>query len=261
MNRWKRLLWPALATLAALGLLLSLGTWQLRRLHEKEAVLFSLNSAATARPVPLAADGQDITAIEVFPVTASGVLAPGFRELTRVTLSGTFMSARSVPVRATLPSPRNARSVGGLGFFWMTPLRLDNGQIVFINRGFVPAGPDGRAPAIETPVDSQTITGLIRLTEKAQTFTPADNPARGEYFIRDPKVMAQAVGLSDPANFFVDAERTSADALTPPVGIEAQEMIARIPNNHLQYAVTWFGFALTLVGVFGFFARAQMKDS
>ncbi len=48
---------------------------------------------------------------------------------------------------------------------------------------------------------------------------------------------------------------------TPPVGVEAREMIARIPNNHLQYAVTWFGLALTLVGVYAAFALTRLRGT
>jgi surfeit locus 1 family protein len=101
----------------------------------------------------------------------------------------------------------------------------------------------------------------MRLPERSQMFTPPDNPAKGEYFSRDPQLMAKAVGL-DPAavgNFFIDSERQPGN-VTPPVGIDPREMIARIPNNHLQYAVTWFAFALTLLGVFGFFARGRLRD-
>jgi surfeit locus 1 family protein len=261
MNRWRILLWPALATGVALGILLSLGTWQLLRLYDKKAILFGLEASISAVPKPLTSDGPDLAAIEVWPVATRDIISPGFRELTRVSTQGTYIPARSIPVRVTMPAPKNARSIGGLGFFWMTPLQTENGTVVFINRGFVPAGPDSKPPAIETPEGLQTITGLIRLPEKPQTFTPSDNPARGEYFVRDPKTMAAAVSIRQVAlGFFIDAERTSNDAMTPPVGIDARDMIARISNNHLQYAVTWYGFAVTLLIIFGLFARTRLRE-
>jgi surfeit locus 1 family protein len=138
-------------------------------------------------------------------------------------------------------------------------LQVENGPVVFINRGFVPTGMGWKAPAIATPEGLQTITGLMRLSEKRQTFTPQDVPAKGEYFVRDVQTMARAVSISQAAPFFIDAER-QGDDVRPPVGVNANEMIARIPNNHLQYAVTWFGFAVTLLGVFGFFAYGRLKD-
>jgi surfeit locus 1 family protein len=164
-------------------------------------------------------------------------------------------------VRATLPSGKGA-AVSGIGFFWMTPLETPTGQIVFINRGFVPSGGDWKAPAIATPEGAQEVIGLMRAPERQRLFVPADNPAKGDYFSRDPQGLARAVGLDGAkvAPFFLDAERMP-DSLVPPIGVDAREMIARIPNNHLQYAVTWFGFALTLLGVFGFFARARLKET
>jgi surfeit locus 1 family protein len=256
MKHWRLLLWPGLATLVTLAILLALGAWQLQRMVEKEAMLGALDKAIAATPKTIEASVAG--AFTILPPGSKALSPTALAELTRVTLTGTYIKGRSIPVRATLPSPKNNRSLGGLGFFWMTPLQLDTGPVVFINRGFVPVGPDYMAPAIETPEGPQTITGLIRQAEKPQTFTPKDNPEKGEYFTRDPKLMAGFVSLRDVAGYFVDAERGEADSLSPPVGVEAREMISRIPNNHLQYAVTWFGFALTLLGVFGFFAYGRI---
>jgi surfeit locus 1 family protein len=261
MNRWRILLWPALVTLVALGILLGLGTWQMQRLYEKEALIARLNAVLTSTPTALTP--TNLPAITVVPSTATGsktATADTVQEFLRVSLTGTYIQSRSIPVRATFPAAKNAQSLGGLGFFWMTPLQVEGGPVVFINRGFVPAGADTKAPAILTPEGTQTIVGLVRSPETRQTFTPADQPQRGEYFIRDPKVLAEAVAIKQAAlGFFVDAERVG-DGLTAPVGINSTDMIGRISNNHLQYAVTWYGFALTLLGVFGFFARARLKD-
>ncbi len=259
MKCLRPILWLTLATLAALAILLALGTWQLLRKIEKEQILAALERSITQTPIRL--ENADLAALRVWPTGFRIDTPGGLRELTRVTIRGSFIPARSIPVRATLPAPRNARALGGLGFFWMTPLQIENGPVIFINRGFVPVGADYKAPAVETPEGPQTITGLLRVPEKAQTFTPTDNPAKGEYFIREPKVMAAAVSLKEVADFFIDAERTGRDGLTPPVGIDAREMIARIPNNHLQYAVTWYGFAIVLVVIFGFFARTRLKQA
>jgi surfeit locus 1 family protein len=259
MKNGRLILWPALATLVALAILLALGTWQWLRRIEKEQILAALERSITETPAAL--DGPALAKLRVWPTGLRFETPGGMRELTRVTVRGAYLPARSVPIRATLPAPKNAQSVGGIGFFWMTPLQVENGPIIFINRGFVTANADYKAPPVETPAGPQIITGLLRLTEKAQTFTPADNPAKGDYFIRDPKVMAKAVAISDAADFFIDAERMGGDGLTPPVGIDAREMIGRIPNNHLQYAVTWYGFALVLVVIFSVFARARLQEA
>ncbi len=251
-------MWPALATLGALIILLSLGAWQLNRKHEKEAMLSALAASLSAVPITLGGNGFVLTTVQVVPTAKRGINPPMLPELARVTVTGRYATARSVPVRATLPTSSKGGVAGGIGYFWMTPLQVENGPVVFINRGFVPSGMGWKAPAIATPEGLQTITGLIRLPEMGQAFTPADIPEKGEYFVRDPQVMARAVSVHNVVNFFIDAERLPDD-VRPPVGINANEMIARIPNNHLHYAVTWFGFALTLLGVFGFFAYGRLK--
>jgi surfeit locus 1 family protein len=259
MNRLRVILWPMLATLVALSILLMLGTWQLKRKQEKEAMLSALAAAVSAVPLVLGSAGLAYDRLQVAPTTARGLQPPVLPELARVTVTGTYIAARSVPVRATLPTSSKGGVAGGIGYFWMTPLQVENGPVVFINRGFVPSGMGWKAPAIATPEGVQTITGLMRLSEKRQTFMPQDVPAKGEYFVRDVQTIANAVSIQQVAPFFIDAERQGDDP-RPPVGVNANEMIARIPNNHLQYAVTWFGFAVTLLGVFGFFAYGRLQD-
>ena len=258
MSPWRALLWPGVAASIALAILLSLGVWQLRRMGEKEAILAALERGIDAKPLQLR--GPELRRLTVLPPGR----APGgeaLSELTRIEISGVFLDSPGVPVRATLPSSTRGAVSGGIGFFWMSPLRLDDGAILFVNRGFVPSGADFRPPAIRTPDGRQTIVGLLRAPEQRQMFTPADVPAKREFFIRDPETMARAANI-DPAQvvaLFVDAERASVADATPPVGVEAREMIARIPNNHLQYAVTWFGLAMTLIGVFTAFAAARLR--
>jgi surfeit locus 1 family protein len=259
LSNWRKLLWPGFATSIALAILVSLGTWQLNRRAEKTAQLAALEAALTATPRALS--GDTLRGLRLLPPGSAGDGRVTLGELARVEVRGVFLPTRSVPVRATLPATKGG-ATSGIGFFWMTPLQVDGGPIVFINRGFVPSGGDWKAPAVPTPEGPQIISGLLRAVEGARTFTPPDDPAKGEYFSRDPAVMARSVGLvpEQVVNLFIDAERT-AGSLTPPIGIDPREMIARIPNNHLQYAVTWFAFALTLVGVFGVFARGRMRET
>jgi surfeit locus 1 family protein len=256
----RKLLWPGLATLVALGILLSLGFWQLWRLHEKTAQLDQLRYATTGAAKPL--DGQNLLAVSVQGAGFPSIGYTEFAELSRVSLSGVYIAASSVAVRATLPATKDS-PVSGIGFFLMSPLRTADGTIVFVNRGFAPAaGPNWTPPPMRTPQGQQTVVGLVRMPEKRSWFMPADDWAKGEYFARDPQRLAQAMDLptATVAAFFIDAERIPG-SLSPPVGVDAREMIQRIPNNHLQYAVTWFGFALTLLGVFAFFARARLKET
>ncbi len=146
----------------------------------------------------------------------------------------------------------------GPGYFVMTPLHLASGGTVIVNRGFVPidhAAPTTReAGQVAGPVH---VGGMMRSPEARNAFTPADNPATGQYFTRDPNVIAAHFKLSDTAPFTVDADATPIPGGYPKGGATERE----IPNNHLSYALTWFGLALGLFGVFGAFAWAKMKTT
>jgi surfeit locus 1 family protein len=246
----RSLVWLWLAMLAALAVLLTLGAWQWQRRAEKAALLATLRAAGEAAPLALTA--ADLATLRVAPWDARA-LAPGeLREFTRVRVAGTLRPDLAVPVRATLPSPTNRRSLGGLGFWWMVPLAADaDAPPVFINRGFVPVGADGRPPQLAAEsTGTAVITGYLRVAEARFAFVPEDDPARREFFVRDPTILARAAALPAVLPFTIDQERTG-DALTPPVGVDIATLIGRIPDNHLQYALTWWGLAATLVGVFG----------
>jgi surfeit locus 1 family protein len=92
------------------------------------------------------------------------------------------------------------------------------------------------------------VDGFLRVPEGRNSFTPADLPAKREFYTRDPAAIAAALGLP-PAPFYLEARR-EGDGLTAPAGVDVRELIERIPDNHLSYALTWFGLAATLIGVF-----------
>ncbi len=240
---------PWLTVFAVLGFLslTALGAWQWQRRSEKQAYLERLQASVTAAPMPLPPPEQWRQ-----PNPTTSIAVP---DLARVRIEGTYLSEKAIPIRTTL-NESTSKALGGLGFWWMVPLRLTSGGMVFVNRGFVPAGPDFRPVPVETPAGSQTVTGLIRWPERRGLFDPADNPVKGDFFIRDAEILAQATGLGDVAPFTLDAERTGG-ARAAPVGLDVGETIARIPNNHLAYALTWWGLALTLMGVYAVVVRGR----
>jgi len=96
----------------------------------------------------------------------------------------------------------------------------------------------------------------VRWPEQRTYFTPADDPARGNWFTRDPQAVAAAKGLGPVAPFYVAQESP-----VPPGGLPKPGALrAALPNNHLQYALTWFGLALTLVGVFGAWLTVRLRN-
>ncbi len=231
--------------IAGVAILVGLGNWQWRRLGEKEAFLASLRSQIDAVPIPLPAS----------PVA-----------MTRVKLEGMFLTDLSLPVHATLPAPERGKSLGGLGFWWVTPLQMSDGRIVLVNRGFVPAGQDNLPIVPPAPTGEQTVVGLTREPDLGNAFLPNDDIGRHDFFRRDATLLAPAIGEAlEPVGkvvpLMVDAER-SGSPLTAPVGLDINELIASIPNDHLSYAFTWWGLAVTLLAVYGaYLFSLRRKDA
>lgn len=240
-----RLLWPALLTVIGTAILCSLGSWQLLRMGEKRAFIERLQAEAAGQPqaLPASAEWQQ--------------LDPAKLDLTRVHASGEFLPGGIASVRTTIAAGGpGSRELSGFGRWIFQGFKLADGGVVLVNRGFVPE--QGFA-AMKPAVGSATVTGFLRAPEPRGSFTPADLPAQREFYTRDPAAIATSLGLP-PAPFYLEAER-SGDARIAPAGVDARELIGRIPDNHFSYALTWFGLALTLIGVFIAFALQNRRAS
>lgn len=216
----------AIAALAAFAVLIALGTWQVQRLHWKEGLIATIDARSHAEPVPfLDIAGRDDV------------------EYLRVRLSGRFVHEAERHFFTTM----NGQS----GFNVYTPLVMANGEAVFVNRGFVPY--DRKEPGTRPQgqvQDTVEIVGLARkgLVEKPSAIVPDNAPEKNLFYWKDIRAMRESSGL-DPAiqvyGLFVDA-----DAAPNPGGLPVGgATIVDLPNNHLQYAITWYGLALALVGV------------
>lgn len=223
------LAWGFVVLMLALTVLFAaLGWWQLNRLGEKDALTATVAERLNLepRPLPPVAEWVGFDA-EVF----------NYRP---VRLSGTFAPDQSVLVFTSLSDPKGR--YGGPGYWVMSPLVLDGGGVVWVNRGFVP---DSRAqafaaggPATEGAV---TLTGIARAPEEAGSFTPGPDAAKRVEWVRDPVRLS---ALADPAlvptaPVYVDLPAGEAGALP-----QGGETVVSFPNNHLGYAITWFGFAI-----------------
>ena len=238
------LILPGVAAAIVTAILSSLGTWQIHRLAWKTELLATLTArtraAAIAAPSLAEARATGADAIDWTPVR----------------LTGRFLAERDLPVHAILGEPRGPH--GGPGVWVMTPLSRDDGSIVWINRGFVPRRGADLAGFAAPPAGEVTITGILRRPEPRGTHTPADDPAHRLWFVRDPAVLAATAGLE--ANRIAPYSVDAAADLTPAEGLpQAGETRLSYPNDHLGYAVTWYGLAATCVGVFAVFARGRMR--
>lgn len=231
----RRGLWlSGLCALVGFAILIALGTWQIERKAWKEALIADLTMRFAAPAVPLAA-----------PTDWSNLSADR-DEFRRVSVTAEFLHDKEALVYTTGSALR--ADVHGVGYWVFTPARVAGGTIM-INRGFVPEGrqnSQSRADGQLTgPVE---ITGVLRWPETAGLFTPKDEPAKNLWFSRDPAGMAAAKGLTGPvAPFYIEQESPASPGGLPAVGV----LRPSLPNNHLGYAITWYGLALTLVGVYG----------
>ncbi len=232
---------PGLFALVGLAILVSLGLWQVERLGWKQELIAVTETRSQADPVALP------------PVESWSGLEESAYEYRPVRFAGVFDHARELYVYTALSNPRGEH--GGPGWWVMTPLTLPEGGTVFVNRGFVPdsrRAPDTRSEGLtEGTVE---IVGLMRAPEPRGPFVPDDDIAENTWFTRDPAPMADALGLAGPvAPFFVDAATPAPGGLP-----QGGETTLSFRNDHLGYAITWFGLAATLVAVFGFWAYGRL---
>ena len=224
---------PSLAAAAAFAVLLSLGVWQLDRKAWKEGLIATIEERLSAPPIALAASPTwpRLTAAE--------------DEFLRVAMTAELLNDREALVYTSGSSLREGTR--GPGYWVFTPARLTDGAVVMVNRGFVPDGkqdlatrPDGQ---VAGPIN---MIGVLRWPEPPGLFTPAPDPAHNIWFSRDSNAMAAAKGVN-VAPFYLELESPDPPGGLPRVG----RLHPTLPNNHLGYALTWFGLACVLAGVYG----------
>jgi surfeit locus 1 family protein len=226
----------------ALIILLVLGTWQVERLFWKEALIASTNERIKEPPLSLA-DMEKL------------YKEKGTVEYLPVTVSGTFMHQGERHFLSTYE--------GAAGYNVYTPLMLEDGRFVLINRGFVPYEKKDPATRSDGQLDGPvSITGLARdpLSAKPGFFLPNNDIAKNIFFWKDWAAMAESADLPDinqVVPFFIDADNKPNPGGLPIGGVT----IIEFPNNHLQYAVTWYGLALALLGVVGTWLWRYRKTS
>ena len=229
----------SLATLIALAILIALGGWQLQRRAWKEDILARIAALEKAAPAPLAplltrlAQGQDVEFVRVEAV------CPG------------LASAPWVELYAVVEGQAGVRLISAC------PVHSGPYRSILVDRGFVAdvisSRPAQRA-ADPTPV---RVVGVLRAPSAPTFVTPEHEPGAKLWFSRDAKAMAAALGAPAPAPLFLMAESSTNPewAALKPVAVPAQ-----ISNRHLEYALTWFGLAAALVGVYAAMLLRKRKN-
>jgi cytochrome oxidase assembly protein ShyY1 len=232
----------AVFTLAIVALLIGLGIWQLQRRAEKQGLIAALTERLAAAP-------------EALPLPSQWrALTPAYDEFRRVQFSASWQAGPDAMVYSAGSAVRS--DISGPGTWAFVPARLPTGESVVINAGFVQNTMQDRAQqdrAVARLVTGAplSMTGYIRFPESPGMLTPAQNPAARLWFVRDHRAMAKALGWGEVAPFYIDLEAPVPESGIPKPG----PLDVHLKDDHLQYAVTWFGLAAVVMIAFAIWAR------
>lgn len=220
--------WPTAFSLAILGVALGLGIWQMERREWKRGILDRIAVNQAAAPIAL----DDLLKGD-----------PLRHEYGRVKVAGTFLHDKEFYLAA-----RSLKNKVGLQV--VTPLTTDDGRIVLFDRGWIPQ--ETKDPARRAAGQTQgrvELIGILRRNQERRQFAPENVPDRNVWFHVDvPLMRSMAGGKPDPK---LDAFFLDADAAGNPGGVPVGgQTRLDIPNDHLQYAITWFLIAFAMAGVY-----------
>ncbi|MCV6595792.1 MAG: SURF1 family protein [Mangrovicoccus sp.] len=221
-----RIIFPLLFGLAGAALLVWLGLWQLQRLEWKEDVLAQIDARIGAAPVALPARPNP-ESDRFLPVRVSGQVGP-----------------EEIRVQASLKRV-------GPGYRVIAPLTLDDGRRILLDRGFLPEA--RKTTVLEG--GAMTIEGNLHWPDEQDRYTPEPDLQAGLWFARD--LPSLAAHLKTEPVLIVARSTSQAQPGLLPLPVDS----AGIPNDHLQYAVTWFGLALVWVVMTGVFLRARLRST
>lgn len=221
-----------IATLVALAILIGLGSWQIGRIPEKRALLNRIHVGLTTDPMPLPVHVDD----------------PSMLDWRRVSLEGTVADSDPLPVFAT-------NQAGKGGYHLYLPVKTRFGMAVLVNFGWVPMD------KLDVPLprgQEMTISGVFRTSAVPGFMSPENEPEKRIFYTADVHEMAAVFGLRTKEYYHF---RVIADPWQEAPLPEAGQARVDIPNNHFEYAMTWFGLALTLVGVYVAYGLRRARKS
>jgi len=226
-----------------IAVLCALGTWQVKRLFWKEALIAEVEERTSQKPMKLSEFLETQTDKNTWPY--SPVMTQGIYDHSKEV----FFFTTSIEGRS--------------GWNVHTPMLLDNGKYLIVNRGFIPYDQQAPERRLEGQVTGkQQLAGLVRVPEKEKPndWFPENQPEKRELYWRDYDVFTNLMGKDEGREFvplFVDAN----DAPVPGGSPKGGTTIIAFSNSHLQYAVTWYGLALALLGVGGYFLYSRRQKN
>lgn len=235
VTRIKHYPWLSLVTLGAFILLCGLSLWQVERLYWKRDLIRTIETTRAAPPIHIR------TLNQLSKVT----------EFRRVVLHGTLLNDDSFHLQARYYK-------GNLGFNLITPMRLTDGALLFLNRGWVPKDYKTNPKVkITTPEGRIKVTGIIRSNDRPRSYLPQNDPEKGLWLWQDTLEWSSILRRKHPTSTLIlpilvqqTHEGNRDDGFPIP-----QDAQFKLRNDHLEYALTWGSFALILLVIYVIYTR------
>ena len=222
----------------AFAILVALGTWQVQRLKWKEGLLARIDALQHAPARPLGPVLDDLARGADGDFVRVTAICPG------------LSTAPYLELYAIREGQAGVRLVSACG------VAAARYRSILVDRGFVPLSRKDKATRAQgEPQGPVTVVGVLRWPESRGMFTPADDVKGNVWYLRDPAAMAAVLHWGNVAPFYVDQESP-----VPPGGLPAPgKLVVNLPDNHLQYAITWFGLGAALIGVYGYWLFGRFR--
>lgn len=238
IERIKNYPWLSFFTLGAFIVLCGLCYWQVDRLYWKKSVIHRMEATLAAAPIVItkAADLQ------------------GLPEFQRIELKGVLLHAETVHLQARYYK-------GAMGFHLITPLKMADGTVLFLNRGWVPKDYKINPKIkITEPEGTISVTAIIRGKEHPRSYLPQNDPTKGLWLWQDADAWQAQLKVKHPTWNVVAifAQQVAEDKTNLNFPLP-QELHFSIRNDHLEYAITWGSLALILLVVYAVFTRSEPK--
>jgi surfeit locus 1 family protein len=218
----RRLVVPTVSTVVMLAILLALGVWQLQRREWKHGLLAQIDAAEAAPAIPMPADPDPFEKVRI-----EGHLRTDLHALYGAEVRGDILGGQLI-----------------------MPLERSGADPVLVDLGWVPNDDISKMTLPQGAVD-----GFVRPAEHAGMFSGTDSPAKRLFYTLDPGPIGASLGLARVAPFTLVAIGVPKPGVYPDPATE----LPRPADNHLQYALTWFGFAITLAIIFVLYVKKALR--
>lgn len=227
-----RFIFLSLFVLLALGILISLGTWQLQRLHWKEALIENVEMGLKAEP-------------QALPEQLDKA-----QEFRRFSVRGQYLHDLERHIYRSGPR-------GAAGFHVLTPFEAVDGRVFFVNRGWVAEGLKDPVQRAEGQLEGiQELIGVLRFRQEISGWSSGylGDERANIFYLFWPLDLAKTIDL-DVEPYYLAADDSPNPGGWPQGGVTK----VNLPNNHFQYALTWYGLGMTLIAVYLVVAYRRFK--